>query len=439
MSSKRILLTSLRLLAVAAAITIAGCGGSNNSNNGNASMRIVNAFSQATALDVAVNNNTIVSALPFQGVTQYKDVDSGTQTFAVTVTGATTALINTSNSTNSNSKYSYIIYGPKTAAGAVLVSDDYSSPPDGYFSLRFINVAAGPGPLDVYLTAPGADITSSAPSVTTVNYSLASAYVNVGIGKLFEVRVTPSGTKDVVYDSTVSQTFAEHSATDIIAFSKGSGKLVNIAVMNHDDAGTGKIVESNIAQYKVANASLASSSLNIFVDGNLQLSNIPYTGVSNYLRTTAGQHTFKVEATATPGATQLTLVSTLGTATDTSIALTGPDGALGAAVLNDVNLPPPASNAGVRFVNVSADVASFDVFINFSKQVSALGSNTASDYISLLATASTGTAYEFDFNQAGSTTSLLKMTNVLLTSGHNYTIYVSGHGTSLKGTVSQDT
>ena len=30
--------------------------------------------------------------------------------------------------------------------------------------------------------------------------------------------------------------------------------------------------------------------LNVFVDGNLQLSNVPYTGVSNYQQTSAGAH-----------------------------------------------------------------------------------------------------------------------------------------------------
>ncbi|HEX3136488.1 MAG TPA: DUF4397 domain-containing protein, partial [Casimicrobiaceae bacterium] len=83
-------------------------------------------------------------------------------------------------------------------------------------------------------------------------------------------------------------------------------------------------------------------------------------------------------------------------------------------------------------------VAAFDVFVNFSKQVSGLSTNSASGYINLSAAASTGTSYEFDFNLAGTTTSLLKLTSVVLTAGHTYTVYLAGPSSSLRGIVSQD-
>ena len=241
----------------------------------------------------------------------------------------------------------------------------------------------------------------------------------------------------MIYDG-VPQTFAEHSGATIVAFGKGSGKLVNVVLLREDDAGSGALVDNLLTQYKVVNASLVPSALNVLVDGSLQLSNIPYTGVSNYQRTSTGTHNFSFEATTTPGASLLTLVQTLTAATDTSIVLTGTAGALNPLVLQDNNLPPPISTANVRFVNSSADVAAFDVFINFSKQVSGLSTNSASGYVNLSAAASTGTSYEFDFNLAGTTTSLLKLTSVVLTAGHTYTVYLAGPSSSLRGIVSQD-
>ena len=131
----------------------------------------------------------------------------------------------------------------------------------------------------------------------------------------------------MIYDG-VPQTFAEHSGASIVAFGKGSGKLVNVVLLRNDDAGSGALVDNLLTQYKVVNASLVPSPLNVLVDGSLQLSNIPYTGVSNYQRTSAGAHNFSFEATTTPGASLLTLVQTLAAATDTSIVLTGTAGAL---------------------------------------------------------------------------------------------------------------
>ncbi len=435
MSIPRALLAILCL----ASLTLIGCSKGNNSDQGNAQMRVVNAFSQANALDVTVNAKPVVSGLPFQSSTQYTSTDSGSQIVMVGVTGASTALVNTTLNIGSNTNYSYVLYGPQTAFGALLLNDAFNNPGDGFFAMRFINAAPGPAALDLYLTAPGADLSATAPAVSNITYGSSSLFLPIAIGNLFQIRITPTGTKDVIYDSA-SQTFAfaEHSGTSIVAFGKGSGKLVNVAILRDDDAGTSLLVDNLLTQYKMVNASLVPSALNVFVDGSLQLSNVPFTGVSTYQRTTAGAHTFNIEATTTPGASLLTLAPNLAPATDTSMVLTGTAGALNALVLADNNLPPPAATANVRFVNSSADVAAFDVFINFSKQISGLSANSASSYVNLSAAASTGTSYEFDFNLAGTTTSLLKLPSVVLTAGHTYTIYLAGPGSSLRGIVSQD-
>jgi hypothetical protein len=432
MSISRTLLAAFCLTS----LILTGCSKS-SSNSSNGQMRVINAFSQATALDVSVNAKPVVSGLQFQSNSQYTDVDSGAQTVIVSVTGVSTALVNTTYNLSSNTKYSYVIFGPQTAVGAQLVADSFTDPGSGFFSLRLINAAAGPGPLDLYVTAPGADLSATAPAIANVPYASNSLFVSVATGTSFEIRITPAGTKDVVYDG-VPQTFAEHSGASIVALGKGSGKLVNVVLLREDDTGSGALVDNLLTQYKVVNASLVPSALNVLVDGSLQLSNIPYTGVSNYQRTSTGTHNFSFEATTTPGASLLTLVQTLTAATDTSVVLTGTAGALHPLVLQDNNLPPPVSTANVRFVNSSADVAAFDVFVNFSKQISGLSTNSASGYINLSAAASTGTSYEFDFNLAGTTTSLLKLTSVVLTAGRTYTVYLTGPSSSLRGVVSQD-
>jgi hypothetical protein len=432
MSISRTLLAAFCLTS----LILTGCSKS-SSNSSNGQMRVINAFSQANALDVSVNAKPVVSGLQFQSNSQYTDVDSGAQTVIVSVTGVSTALVNTTYNLSSNTKYSYVIFGPQTAVGAQLVADSFTDPGNGFFSLRLINAAAGPGPLDLYVTAPGADLSATAPAIANVPYASNSLFVSVATGTSFEIRITPAGTKDVVYDG-VPQTFAEHSGASIVALGKGSGKLVNVVLLREDDTGSGALVDNLLTQYKVVNASLVPSALNVLVDGSLQLSNIPYTGVSNYQRTSTGTHNFSFEATTTPGASLLTLVQTLTAATDTSVVLTGTAGALHPLVLQDNNLPPPVSTANVRFVNSSADVAAFDVFVNFSKQISGLSTNSASGYINLSAAASTGTSYEFDFNLAGTTTSLLKLTSVVLTAGRTYTVYLTGPSSSLRGVVSQD-
>jgi len=144
-----------------------------------------------------------------------------------------------------------------------------------------------------------------------------------------------------------------------------------------------------------------------------------------------------VQSSATPGATLLTVVANLAPATDTSIVVSGPAGALRSLVLSDNNLPSAINRARVRFVNASPELAAIDVYVNFVKQFSGVASNTASPYAALVAD-STGTTYEFDFNLAGTVTPVLKLPGVTLTSGKTYTIYVVGTAAAPLGVVSND-
>ena len=435
MSIPRALLAILCLTS----LTLIGCSKGSNSDQGNAQMRVVNAFSQANALDVTVNAKPVVSTLPFQSSTQYNSTDSGSQIVTVGVTGASTALVNSTYNLGSNTNFSFVIFGPQTAVGALLLNDAFNNPGDGFFAMRFINAAPGPAGLDLYLTAPGADLSATAPAVSNTSYASSSLFLPIAIGNLFQIRITPAGTKDVIYDSA-SQTFAfaEHSGTSIVAFGKGSGKLVNVAILRDDDAGTSLLVDNLLTQYKMVNASLAPSALNVFVDGSLQLSNVPFTGVSTYQRTTAGAHTFNIEATTTPGASLLTLAPSLAPATDTAIVVTGTAGALTTTLYNNPNFPPALGQAIVRFVNSTIDVAALDVFINFSRQVSGLTMNSASAGIALDADPTAGTTYEFDFNVSGTSQASLQLPAVQLLGGHLYTIYVVGPRSALAGVVSQD-
>jgi len=169
----------------------------------------------------------------------------------------------------------------------------------------------------------------------------------------------------------------------------------------------------------------------------LVLANVPFAGVSNYVKLVAGTRTISMQSAAILGANLLTLTPNLAPATDTSIVVSGPAGALQALVLTDNNLPSAAGRARVRFVNASPDLASVDVYVNFVKLFSAVTSNSVSPYAELVADA-TGTAYEFDFNIAGTTTPALMLPNVLIVAGKTYTVYVVGQGAARQGVVVGD-
>jgi hypothetical protein len=418
-------------------VVLASCGSKGGGGGGDANIRVVNVIPDAATISVQLDTDTpLVTGLPFQGMTGYLSTKSGQREFKVSANNGTSFAIDTTLNISS-AHYTYLVYNPVSQAAASLIfEDNLATPNTGTFNFRVINVAAGIGPVDVYLTPPGTDLASTSPNIANAPIGSASAFVGVNAGT-YELRITAAGTKDVIFDTGV-QTFANQASYQAVIFTKGSARLVNVALLTLDGSGTGQFLDNLLAEFKVLNASSVSSPLNVLVDGNIVLSNIPFAGISNYVTTPAGSHNFNVQATATPGANLLTLVATLASATDTSIAISGPAGALVALVLTDNNLPPAAGRARVRFANVSPGLGALDVYVNFSKQISGLANNSGSSYIEVTADATIGTAYEFDFNLAGTTTPVLKMPSVAIIAGHTYTIYVVGPSTAPQGVVSKD-
>ena len=424
------------LLLCLLSFIVASCGHSGNGSN--ARIRVVNAIPNAPAITLTLDTDSpLVTGLQFQQLTLYLSTGSGSREFKVSANGGASFVIDTTLNLNSGSDYTYVVYGPVAAAAGQLIMDSgLANPNSGDFSFRAVNAAAGVGTIDVYLTPPGTDLNTTSPTIGNVGYGTFSGIATVAKGT-YEVRVTAANTKDVIYD-TAATAFADQAKAQVVAFTKGSSKLVNVALLQIDNTGTGQVNDNLLAEFKVINASSVGSPLNVAVDGSLVLSNIPFTGVSNYTAVGAGQHTFTVQATATPGADLLSLSSTLDSATDTSLVLSGPAGALLPLVLQDNNLPPPAARAHVRFVNTSPDFAALDVYVNFSKQVTNLVTNSGSAYIELTADTTVGTSYEFDFNTAGTVTPVLKLPNIPILGNKVYTIYVVGPATAPQGVVAPD-
>jgi len=401
-------------------------------------VRVVNLIPNAAGITLTLDTDApLVTGLGFQQLTQYLNVNPGVHQFKVSVDGGATTLLGTTLGLSSGTDYTFIVFGPVEAANSVVELDSPAPIPDsGFFFLRFIDLAAGVGGIDVYLTPLGADISATAPVIANATYRGTTGFVRVATGD-FQIRVTPNSTKEVIYDSGTTVNFGDKTLVQVVAFGIGSSKLVNVAILNLDQAGTGQIIENLLAEFKLINASAVGSPLNVFVDGALTLANVPFAGVSNYEKVTAGSRTISIQSAATPGANLLTLVANLAPATDTSIVVSGPAGALQGLVLTDNNLPSAAGRARVRFVNASPDLASMDVYVNFVKQFSAVASNSASPYAELAADTN-GTAYEFDFNVAGTTIPALMLPNVLIAAGKTYTVYVVGQGAARQGVVVGD-
>jgi hypothetical protein len=422
------------LLACLAALALGACGLNPSGNGTGTTLRVANLMPGTTAVTVNVNDNAFMTAAPFETFTGYQDITAGNYTFHILLGGNPTPVFTTTNSLANVSAYTFITYGPTTFPGGLLLDDTLVlHVPSGDFGFRFVNVSPTAGLIDAYLTAPDADLASASPVVSGLAFNLFSNFVNVPLGS-YELRITRSGTKEVIFDSLLPAAPNSGGQT-VVAYTRGSARLVNVALFT--DGSPPTTLPNRLARLKMLNASAVASPLNLFVDGTLTLANVPYTGISNYQVIAAGPRAITVEAAATPGATLLSTTPTFTPATDTSIALYGSAGALGALILADMNVTTLTTKAQVRFVNVAAALGTVDVYANGTLATSGVGQNAASPYVLLDALAD-GTTYQFDFDPAGTTTPALSVPGVKLVAGGVYTIYVVGPPGALQGVVVQD-
>jgi len=200
---------AVALFSCLLALTLAACGKS-SSGGGSTNIRVMNAIPDAPAISLTLDTTSVVTNLPFQGLTQYIGVDSGNREFKVSANGGASNAIDTTLGIAGNTNYTYIVYNPVASAAGLLLSDStFATPNSGTFGFRVINVAAGVGLVDLYLAPPGTDINSTSPTVASVPVGGISAVTAPNAATL-ELRVTAAGTKQVIYD-TPAQNFVNGS------------------------------------------------------------------------------------------------------------------------------------------------------------------------------------------------------------------------------------
>lgn len=418
------------LALVLCAALVAGCSKSGGSST--ASARFINVVPDAGTVTISVGGNQVSNGLPFQGLTTYQTIGAGSQEFIISVIGSATNLIDTTYNINGGQQYTYVMYGPSTAVSAALISDTIpTTPPSGQFNVRVTNAAANTASLDFYLTVPGASLDNATPALSTVNYGVTSAFAVQNVGT-FQIRMTRHNDKTVIYDGGTFA-FAQGASYGFVAYTAGSGTLVNAIELNFDSSGTGTVKPTALANFKAVHAAQGTPAINALVDRVIALSNIPYLGASAYQSVPTGQHTVTFETVTAPGATIATATPPFAPATDASVFVMGAPGQQQAIVLADINLPGTLGNARVRFVNASPNVGPIDVNVNFARRVANLSTGAASSYIQL-----TQDTYAINFDIAGTTTVLLSLPSVPLTAGYTYSIYLVGSANQLASIQTRD-
>jgi hypothetical protein len=210
-------LLPLGLLLIAANVFLVGCGSDEESR-----VRVVHASPDAPNVDVLVDGKSVLTNVPFGTASDYLTVKAGARQIEVRATGTGQDVINAK--PEFASKKDYTILAEDFVANIMpqVLIDNNSAPDSGKVRVRVVHGAPSAGPVDVYVVAPGSDISIQTPTISNLGFKSVTDYLSVPAGS-YEVFVTPTGTKTVAISTGTIALAAGQVRTAVALDAAGGG------------------------------------------------------------------------------------------------------------------------------------------------------------------------------------------------------------------------
>lgn len=222
----------LTLLLAASALT-AACSDDDNDTGpeGQARLRVVHASPDAPAVDVLVDDAAALSNVDYLTASDYVELADGAHNVKVNAAGTSTTVIDADVDLADGTDYTVIASGLLDAIQPIVLEDDNSTPAAGTARVRAIHGAPSAPAVDVYVTAPGADLEAASPALSNVAFGDVADYLEVPAGD-YQVRVTPAGTKTVVIDSGALTLTSGQVRTAIAVDAPGGGAPFDLLILD---------------------------------------------------------------------------------------------------------------------------------------------------------------------------------------------------------------
>ncbi len=157
------------LIALASA-TLAGCG-DDSSNDDAAQLRAVHASPDGPRVDIVVNNKKLAEA-SYSEATGFVSQHPGNATININVNGSnpTVTALSAVAALERNKYYTVFASNNVAAIEALIVVDENNAPASGNAKVRVVHAAPNAPAVDVFVTAPTADL-NSATVTPTLNFA----------------------------------------------------------------------------------------------------------------------------------------------------------------------------------------------------------------------------------------------------------------------------
>ena len=138
------------------------------------------------------------SSLPAPNTANYSAIYAGNRSLTLKRTADTTVTVASFTVPIAENEDRTVYATGGTGGGAVTSfstkDDNTTTIPAGQTSVRVVNMSPAAGAVDVFVTAPNADLATATPVATNVTPLLAAAYANIPAITAYQVRAVPAGT-----------------------------------------------------------------------------------------------------------------------------------------------------------------------------------------------------------------------------------------------------
>jgi hypothetical protein len=324
---------------------------------GDARVRVVHASADAPAVDVYVDDSRVLSNVPFGAVSDYLDVPPGERRIRVVPAGGAPvdAVINVLTTLVGNQSYTVAACRPlagNAIATPCVTEDSLAAPDPGEARVRLFHYAAPPTPSPVDVRVGDG---SGAEVINDAAYLAAPVVAEVAAGS---------------YDLAVTTEDGSTVATTLKGVQLQAGKIYDlfaVGVLGQSSFRVLSTITEPGAQVRVVHAVSGAPAVDVYVDGALALSNVPFFALSDYLTVPAGARSVSVTVTGTTtpiiGPANLSFeagrsytVAARGTASNPL--------SIGVEIYLDDRSTPAAGRARVRVLHLSPDAPAVTPFAN---------------------------------------------------------------------------
>lgn len=362
-------------MATMAAVALTGCDvfDSDDDNiviippQATAEVVVLHASPDAPAVDVLIGGTAQASGADFKDGTPALTIAAGTYSVQVDglTPGAPTTVIGPTDLTfASNTRYTIVAAGDVANIAPIIVEAAVGNPGAGNARATVLHGAPDAPQVDVFVTAPGADLTAEMPLGSfSFGETLGPAEVPAGD---YQIRVTLAGDPaTVVYDAgTVALTDGADLFLTAVENTGPGAAPISLSVL--DGTGSSEILDiATPTAFRVIHASPDAGAVDVIINddnANPLLEDVIFGGFSGFFEVPADTYNVKVTAANNPGVVAINADLALAAGVETSVYAVDTFANIDAELLID-DRRSVATQAKVRIFHASPTAQDVDIYV----------------------------------------------------------------------------